>query len=73
MYQDEAALRRRLEMVTEAVNWLDGVAEESVNRVVREDPLNGAVDAASLEENFADETLRSFLRRAKQNSLAFEK
>ena len=39
MYQDEAALRRRLEMVTEAVNRLDGVAEESVNRVVREDPL----------------------------------
>jgi len=51
-------------MVTEAVKRLDGVAEESVNRVVREDPLNSAVDAASLEENFADETLRSFLRRA---------
>ena len=60
-------------MVTEAVKRLDGVAEESVNRVVREDPLNSAVDAASLEENFADDTLRSFLRRTKQNSLAFEK
>ena len=36
---DEAALRRLHEMVTEAVSRLDGAAEQSMDRAVREDSL----------------------------------